>query len=123
MKTMQTGRIEPRRPIALLTSHALRPHHPSAIRRGHGNVAGAKFGRRMTSESDTIILTEAAMNSFWRITAFGVCLSAAQDMMRHVDLTSSDMTSAELTRDEVAAAAAAGTSANPVDFTGKRLSG
>jgi hypothetical protein len=57
---------------------------------------------------------------------FGLVLAAsaaAQDMMRHVDLTSPEMTAAEMTRAEVEAAIAAGTSTQPADFTGKRLSG
>ena len=46
----------------------------------------------------------------------------AQDMMRHVDLASPEMVSAEMTRDDLAAMvrAAAG---KPLDLTGKRLSG
>ena len=49
--------------------------------------------------------------------------ATAQDMMRHVDLSSPDMVSAEMTRGEVEAALAAATAAAPADFTGKRLSG
>src|ERR1700737_3849639 len=48
--------------------------------------------------------------------------AVAQDMMRHVDLTSPEMTSAEMTRDEVVARITAATSAS-LDFTGKKLSG
>src|SRR5262249_38348387 len=47
----------------------------------------------------------------------------AQDMMRHVDLTSPEMTSAEMTRAEVETALAAATAERPADFTGKKLSG
>ncbi|MFZ1046005.1 MAG: pentapeptide repeat-containing protein, partial [Pseudolabrys sp.] len=47
----------------------------------------------------------------------------AQDMMRHVDLNSPDMTTAEMTRDEVAAIVKAATPGHPADFTGKKLSG
>src|SRR5258705_872140 len=58
---------------------------------------------------------------------FGLGLIAitatAQDMMRHVDLSSPDMVSAEMTRGEVEAALSAATIAAPADFTGKRLSG
>jgi hypothetical protein len=43
----------------------------------------------------------------------------AQDMMRHLDLTSPDMVSAEMTRADVEAALAS----HQTDFTGKRLSG
>jgi hypothetical protein len=42
--------------------------------------------------------------------------AAAQDMMRHVDLSSPDMVSAEMTRGEVEAALAAATVAAPADF-------
>ena len=49
--------------------------------------------------------------------------ATAQDMMRHIDLSSPDMVSAEMTRGEVEAALAAATIAAPADFTGKRLSG
>jgi hypothetical protein len=41
----------------------------------------------------------------------------AQDMMRHVDLNSPDMTTAEMTRDEVAAMVKAATPGHPADFT------
>ena len=44
--------------------------------------------------------------------------AAAQDMMRHVDLSSPDMVAAEMTRAEVEATLAAATSAAPADFTG-----
>src|SRR5436190_220056 len=47
----------------------------------------------------------------------------AQDMMRHLDLSSPDMVSAEMTRGDVEAALATATTAAPADFTGKRLSG
>ena len=46
--------------------------------------------------------------------------AAAQDMMRHVDLSSPDMVSAEMTRGDVEAAMRAATAAAPADFTGKR---
>ena len=49
--------------------------------------------------------------------------AAAQDMMRHIDLTSPEMTSAEMTRADVEAVIAAATSDQPADFTGKKLSG
>ena len=49
--------------------------------------------------------------------------ATAQDMMRHIDLSSPDMVSAEMTRGEVEAALAAATATAPADFTGKRLSG
>jgi hypothetical protein len=49
--------------------------------------------------------------------------AAAQDMMRHIDLTSPEMTSAEMTRADVEALIAAATSDQPADFTGKKLSG
>ena len=49
--------------------------------------------------------------------------ASAQDMMRHLDLSSPDMVSAEMTRMEVEAALAKATIVAPADFTGKRLSG
>ena len=55
------------------------------------------------------------------ILTFCVCAAfaaAAQDMMRYVDLNSPEMTTAEMTRDEVAAKAAAATPGHPADFTG-----
>ncbi len=52
-----------------------------------------------------------------------LAVAAAQDMMRHVDLTSPEMVSAEMTREEVEAMLAAATAATPADFSGKRLSG
>ena len=55
--------------------------------------------------------------------ALGTMTATAQDMMRHVDLSSPDMVSAEMTRGEVEAALAAATITAPADFTGKRLSG
>jgi uncharacterized protein YjbI with pentapeptide repeats len=42
----------------------------------------------------------------------------AQEVMRHLDLTSPDMVSAEMTRADVEAALAS----HQIDFTGKRLS-
>ena len=45
--------------------------------------------------------------------------SRAQDTMRHLDLASPDMVSAEMTRADVEAALAS----RQTDFTGKRLSG
>ena len=47
--------------------------------------------------------------------------ATAQDMMRHVDLSSPDMVSAEMTRAEVEAVLAATTGTAAADFTGKRL--
>ena len=49
--------------------------------------------------------------------------AAAQDMLRHVDLSSPQMTEAEMTRDEVLAALAAASPERPADLGGKRLSG
>ena len=43
----------------------------------------------------------------------------AQDLMRHLDLTSPDMTSAEMTRADVETAL----SSRQTDFSGKKLSG
>jgi uncharacterized protein YjbI with pentapeptide repeats len=67
-----------------------------------------------------------AMKRTFRAAALALGLFAvtatAQDMMRHVDLSSPDMVSAEMTRAEVEAAFAAGTAAAPADFTGKKLS-
>ncbi|MGE5534249.1 MAG: pentapeptide repeat-containing protein, partial [Acidobacteriota bacterium] len=50
-------------------------------------------------------------------------LVVAQDMMRYIDVNSPEMTTAEMTREQVAALAAAATPDHPADFTGKRLSG
>src|SRR5437660_11889518 len=47
----------------------------------------------------------------------------AQDMMRYIDLSSPEMTSAEMTRGDVETALNKATGAPPADFTGKRLSG
>ena len=58
----------------------------------------------------------------WGMLSVTSAVAAAQDMMRHVDLTSPEMTTAEMTRADVAASIAAATPA-PVDFTGKKLSG
>ena len=46
-------------------------------------------------------------------------MARAQDMMRHLDITSPDMVSAEMTRADIEAALAS----HQIDFTGKRLSG
>ena len=51
--------------------------------------------------------------------ALATMTATAQDMMRHVDLSSPDMVSAEMTRGEVETALAAATAAAPADFTGK----
>src|SRR5215470_8483236 len=64
-----------------------------------------------------------------RVLAVALCVAAiawpaaAQDMMRHVDLSSPDMVAAEMTRAEVETVLAAATAEKPADFTGKRLSG
>ena len=47
--------------------------------------------------------------------------AAAQDMMRGVDLSSPDMVSAEMTRQDVEAVLAKATAAAPPDFTGKEI--
>src|SRR5258708_23767904 len=66
------------------------------------------------------------MKRMIRTAALGLGLLAvtatAQDMMRHVDLSSPDMVSAEMTRGEIEAALAIASGAAPADFTGKRLS-
>src|SRR5438309_11337905 len=57
---------------------------------------------------------------------FGLAATAAalaQDMMRYIDLSSPEMTSAEMTRGDVETALNKATGAAPADFTGKRLSG
>src|SRR5262245_57220143 len=55
---------------------------------------------------------------------FGLAAAApAQDMMRYIDLSSPEMTSAEMTRGDVETALDKATGAAPADFTGKRLSG
>ena len=63
------------------------------------------------------------MKRMFRAAALGLSLLAvtatAQNMMRHVDRSSPDMVSAEMTRAEVEAALAAATVAAPADFTGK----
>lgn len=48
---------------------------------------------------------------------------AAQDLMDHVDMSSPEMTEAELTRDELLSILANASSALPVDLRSKRLSG
>src|SRR5215218_3251765 len=53
----------------------------------------------------------------------GLSAAAAQDMMRHVDLTSPDMVAAVMTRVQVEAVLAGATSDKPADFTGRKLSG
>jgi hypothetical protein len=72
------------------------------------------------------VIAELAMKRTFGAAALGLGLLAvtatAQDMMRHVDLTSPDMVSADMTRADVEAALAAATVAAPADFTGKRLS-
>ena len=65
-------------------------------------------------------LWTAALGMFGLVSA---APAAAQDMMRHIDLTSPEMTSAEMTRADVEAVIAAATSAQRADFTGKKLSG
>jgi len=45
--------------------------------------------------------------------------ASSQGMMQHVDLTSPEMASAEMTRAEVEAAIASATSLQPADLTGK----
>ena len=52
--------------------------------------------------------------------ALATMTAMAQDMMRHIDLSSPDMISAEMTRQEVEAALAAASIAAPADFTGKK---
>ena len=56
---------------------------------------------------------------------FGLAATAAlaQDMMRYIDLSSPEMTSAEMTRGDVETALNKAIGAAPADFTGKRLSG
>ena len=49
--------------------------------------------------------------------------AAAQDMMRHVDLNSPQMTQAEMTRDDVVAELGRGTPEQPADLTGRQLNG
>ena len=49
--------------------------------------------------------------------------AGAQDPMRGLDLTSPDMTTAEMTRGQVEAALKAAPAGHGADFTGKRLSG
>src|SRR3984893_6433133 len=58
----------------------------------------------------------------WGMLGAASAVAAAQDMMRHVDLTSPEMTTAEMTRADVVASIAAARPAS-VDFTGKKLSG
>ncbi|MEO1160237.1 MAG: hypothetical protein AAFW74_07235 [Pseudomonadota bacterium] len=50
-------------------------------------------------------------------------MSLAQSPLQHVDLTSPDMTQAEMTREDVMAALASASSEQPADFTRRRLSG
>jgi len=61
------------------------------------------------------------------VAAFGLVSAApaaARDMMRSIDLTSPEMTTAEqMTRGDVEAAIAAATSDHPADFSGKSFQG
>src|SRR5262249_48903526 len=57
---------------------------------------------------------------------FGLAATAAaraQDMMRHIDLSSPEMTSAEFTREHVETALSRAPAPAPADFAGKKLSG
>jgi uncharacterized protein YjbI with pentapeptide repeats len=69
------------------------------------------------------------MHALVQVVFAGVLLSiasgsaATQDMMRHIDLTSPEMTSAETTRAEIDAMIVAATPGRPLDLTGKKLSG
>lgn len=47
----------------------------------------------------------------------------AQDMMRHVDLSTPDMVQAEMSRDQIAAAAARVSPDKPLDLSGRMLNG
>jgi uncharacterized protein YjbI with pentapeptide repeats len=64
----------------------------------------------------------------WFLIGCGILFSAldragGQDPMDHVDLTSDEMTNAELTREELLAILSSATADNPIDLTSKRLSG
>ncbi|MFL5000874.1 MAG: pentapeptide repeat-containing protein, partial [Xanthobacteraceae bacterium] len=67
------------------------------------------------------------MRAAFLCTALAVCglggAAPAQDMMRHIDLTSPEMVSAEMTRADVEARLAGTTAENPADFTARKLSG
>src|SRR6266536_3018130 len=66
----------------------------------------------------------AAARSILAGSVLGFAATAlAQDLMRHVDLSSREMTSAEMTRGEVEAALASGNAGAPADLSGKKLSG
>ncbi|MGI9452601.1 MAG: pentapeptide repeat-containing protein, partial [Geminicoccaceae bacterium] len=52
-----------------------------------------------------------------------VMQAAAQDMMKDLDLSSPDMTEAEMTVEQVIEQLEAATADQPADFTGKRLNG
>src|SRR5215813_10172566 len=57
---------------------------------------------------------------------FGLAVTAAaraQDMIRHIDLSSPEMTSAEFTRKDVETALGNATGTAPADFAGKKMSG
>src|SRR5262245_18764232 len=109
-------------------------HRPAHVRRDGGGADGSRECDRrrehawlpcasLTKQGRMMKLTSIfslAMRMAALLCAFP---TAAQDMMRHVDLTSPEMTSAEMTRADVEAAMAAATSARPADFTGKKLSG
>ena len=49
--------------------------------------------------------------------------ATAQDMMRHLDMSSPEMTSAEMIRADVEAVIASAAPGDAINFTGKRLSG
>ena len=65
-------------------------------------------------------LCTAALGMFGLVMAIP---AAAQNMMQHVDLTSPEMTAAEMTRPDVEAMVAAANLTQPADFTGRKLSG
>src|SRR5262245_24081977 len=81
------------------------------------------YAARVTKQGRTMKPTSIFSVAMGMAALLCTLSAAAQDMMRHVDLTSPEMTSAEMTRADVEAAIAAATPARPADFTGKKLSG
>src|ERR1700682_2811720 len=85
-----------------------------------GETAHRKFCRTDSCQME-LIMKRAFGGAVLSLGLLAVT-ATAQDMMRGVDLSSSDMVSAEMTRAQGEGALAMATAAAPADFTGKRLS-
>ena len=127
--------------MALILARARRaaldkPDRGSGGRPGVSNcaaLAGAQGGgdlrcRRRAARAKQTLAVELTMKRAMgtAMLCFGLAATAAalaQDMMRYIDLSSPEMTSAEMTRGDVETALNMATGAAPADFTGKRLSG